>query len=322
MHILINGWFVGQSTAGSGQYVEHLLAYLPRQAPQTRFSLLLPVAKSATLAHWQDRWPGIELVPHTLPSLPENLAKLWWEQIIVPHLARRLAADLLWVPYWAAPYWQPIPVAVTVHDLIPYLLPAYRGGLLQRVYTALVAYTARRAAAVITVSHASARDVIQHLHIPSERVHVVYHGPNQGSTEPPDAEWLAAIRQKYSLPERYFLYLGGFDARKNVAATLHAYQRYLARGGDPAVKLVIAGRLPQIDSAFAPDPQKIAAELNLLNQVQFGGFVPDADKPALYALSTAYIFPSLYEGFGMMVLEAMGAGTPVVTSAHPAARVL
>ncbi len=322
MHILINGWFVGQSTAGSGQYVEHLLAYLPRQAPQTRFSLLLPVAKSATLAHWQDRWPGIELVPHTLPPLPKNLAKLWWEQVTVPQIARRLAADLLWVPYWAAPYWQPIPVAVTVHDLIPYLLPAYRGGLLQRVYTALVAYTARRAAAVITVSHASARDVIQHLHIPSERVHVVYHGPNQGSTEPPDAEWLAAIRQKYSLPERYFLYLGGFDARKNVAATLHAYQRYLARGGDPAVKLVIAGRLPQIDSAFAPDPQKIAAELNLLNQIQFGGFVPDADKPALYALSTAYIFPSLYEGFGMMVLEAMGAGTPVVTSAHPAARVL
>jgi len=322
MHILINGWFVGQSTAGSGQYVEHLLAYLPRQAPQTRFSLLLPVAKSATLAHWQDRWPGIELVPHTLPPLPKNLAKLWWEQVTVPQIARRLAADLLWVPYWAAPYWQPIPVAVTVHDLIPYLLPAYRGGLLQRVYTALVAYTARRSAAVITVSHASARDVIQHLHIPSERVHVVYHGPNQAPTEPLDAEWLAAIRQKYSLPERYFLYLGGFDARKNVAATLHAYRRYLDRGGDPAVKLVIAGRLPQIDSAFAPDPQKIAAELNLLNQIQFGGFVPDADKPALYALSTAYIFPSLYEGFGMMVLEAMGAGTPVVTSAHPAARVL
>jgi len=320
MHILINGWFVGHSTAGSGQYIEHLLATLPHQAPQTRFSLLLPLAQSDSLAQWQNRWPGIELVPHALPPLPENLAKLWWEQILVPQLARRMAADLLWVPYWAAPYWQPIPVAVTVHDLIPYLLPAYRGGLLQRVYTKLVAHTARRSAAVITVSHASARDVIQQLHIPGERVHVVYHGPNQALTDPPDAAWLVAIRQKYNLPKRYFLYLGGFDARKNVAATLHAYRRYLDRGGDPAVKLVIAGRLPQTDSAFAPDPQKIAAELDLLQQVQFSGFVPDADKPALYTLSTAYIFPSLYEGFGMMVLEAMGAGTPVLTSASSADR--
>ncbi len=314
MHIVINGWFVGQSTAGSGQYVHHLLDYLPRQTPTPRLSLVLPVRKTDDVAAWRARWPSVEMIAQPLIALPQNLAKLCWEQVTMPLLARQLAADVLWVPYWAAPLWQPVPVAVTVHDLIPRLLPAYRGGLAQRLYTGLVSWTARRSAAVMTVSHASARDIVEQLRVPGERVHVVYHGPNQEATVQVDAPMLAAIRQKYHLPERFFLYLGGFDVRKNISSTLHAYQRYLERGGDPVVKLVIAGQLPATDSAFTPAPQKIAAELNLLNQVQFCGWIDDMDKPALYALGAAYIFPSLYEGFGMMLLEAMQAGTPVVTS--------
>ena len=314
MQIAINGWFVGQTHAGMGQYLHHLLDYLPSQAPQTRFSLLLPVRRGEEIAPWRARWPGIELIAQPLLPLPENLAKLWWEQVTTPRLAKQLGAAVLWVPYWSAPWWQPTPVTVTVHDLIPYLLPIYRGGVLQRLYTALVSATTLRASAVITVSHASARDIVQHLRIPADRVHVVYHGPNQADTLRLDAPYLAAIREQYKLPDRFFLYLGGFDARKNIRSTLLAYQKYLARGGDPTVKLVIAGKLPAVDSAFFPDPQKIAAELDLGAQVQFCGWVAEADKPALYALSLGYIFPSLYEGFGMMVLEAMQAGTPVVVS--------
>jgi glycosyltransferase involved in cell wall biosynthesis len=199
--------------------------------------------------------------------------------------------------------------------LIPLLLPAYRGGVLQRAYTALVSRTAQRAAAVIAVSEAARKDVITLLGISPERVHAVLHGPNQPAAAP-TSEQLAAIRQKYALPQRFFLYLGGFDVRKNVGATLEAYRGYLDRGGDPSVRLVIAGKLPSADSAFFPDPQKKAAELQLGESVHFCGWIDEADKPALYALATAYIFPSLYEGFGMMVTEAMQAGAPVVTSAR------
>jgi glycosyltransferase involved in cell wall biosynthesis len=124
------------------------------------------------------------------------------------------------------------------------------------------------------------------------------------------------VRARYRLPERYFLYLGSFEVRKNVRNILLAYRRYLDRGGDPAVALVIAGQLPARHTAFAPDPQKIAAELNLQDQVRFCGWVAEKDKPALYVLATAYLFPSLYEGFGMMLLEAMQAGAPVITSGH------
>ena len=316
--IAINGWFAGDSTSGSGQYINHLLMNLAQMAPEARFSLLLPTGRSVPPVHDQAaaEWPNIDLVRVSVPPLPHNLAKLWWEQISVPQAARRLGTDVLFVPYWAAPYWQPLPTVVTVHDLIPLLLPEYRGGLLQRAYTNLVSRTARRAAAVITVSEAASRDVVTHLGIPSDRVSAVLHGPNQEGSTPPSAEQLAAVREKYGLPQRYFLYLGGFDVRKNVKSILHAYRRYLERGGDPQVRLVIAGKLPQADSAFFPDPQKIAAELQLGTSVQFCGWIDEADKPALYASASAYIFPSLYEGFGMMIAEAMQAGAPVVTSAR------
>jgi glycosyltransferase involved in cell wall biosynthesis len=310
MHVAINGWFAGRSATGSGQYIDQLLLHLPPCAPGVRWSLLLPATQpgSGTLPS------GVEQVTAALPRLPKNLAKLWWEQVTVPRLARQLRAHVLWVPYWAAPLWQPLPVVVTVHDLIPALLPLYRGGWLQRRYTDLVTLTARRATAIITVSQASARDIVEHLQVAAERVHVVHHGPNQGEKERPDAPVLAAVRQRRQLPDRFFLYLGGFDVRKNVEGTLAAYRRYLDRGGDPAIHLVIAGQLPAIDTPFTPDPQKIAAELGLTDQVHFCGWVDEAEKSALYALATAFIFPSLYEGFGMMVLEAMRAGTPVVTS--------
>jgi glycosyltransferase involved in cell wall biosynthesis len=316
--IAINGWFAGDMSSGSGQYVNHLLANLAAAAPGARFSLLLPAGSSGApkIAEAATEWPGVDLVHVSLPPLPRQLAKLWWEQVSVPQAAQRLGADVLWVPYWAAPAWQPVPTVVTIHDLIPLLLSAYRGGLLLRAYTALVSRTARRAVAVIAVSEAAKRDIVAHLCIPEERVFAVLHGPNQEGTAAATPAQLAAVRSKYGLPSRFFLYLGGFDVRKNVGATLQAYRRYLDRGGDADVRLVIAGKLPAEDSAFFPDPQKIAAELQLGASVQFCGWIDEVDKPALYALAAAYIFPSRYEGFGMMVIEAMQAGVPVVTSAR------
>jgi glycosyltransferase involved in cell wall biosynthesis len=284
---------------------------MPARAPGAAWTLLLPPGIDAPA------WTGVDAVQIGLPRLPENLRKLWWEQVAVPAAARRLGADVLWVPYWAGPLWQPCPVVVTVHDLIPLLIPAYRRSVLHRAYTSLVSFTARRAAAVITVSKASARDVVEHLGIRRDRVPPIHHGPNAPEGRPQAAastEDVARVRQKYKLPERYFLYLGGFDARKNVSGILAAYARYLARGGDPAVKLVIGGKLPEVDSDFAPDPQRAAHALGIAEQVIFLGWVDEADKTALYAAAVAFLFPSLYEGFGMPVLEAMAAGAPVVTS--------
>ncbi len=313
MHIAVNGWFIGQQTTGSGQYLHHLLDHLPRQHDGIRISVYAPT--NAIDPKWHTHWPQTTLEPVDVPGIPGNLQKVWWEQVAFPRAAYRDRVDVAWTPYWGAPYWQPVPVVVTVHDVIPMLLPAYRGGLQHQAYTRLVAMTAKRSAAVITVSHASAHDIVQQLGIPPERVHVVYHGPNNRENDSDDAATLALVRSKYDLPGRYFLYLGGFDVRKNVRGIVLAYQKYLSDGGDPDVKLVMAGSTPKNESQFIEDPRHVVAECQLEDQVRFPGWIDEADKPALYALATAFVFPSLYEGFGMMALEAMAAGTPVITSA-------
>ena len=320
MRILINGWFWGQSTTGSGQYLHRLVEHLARQQSGATFTLLTPQGgeRGLGIGH-RDAQSPIPNPQSPIPNLPRPLAKLYWEQIAVPAAARRLGADLLFVPYWAAPLWQPVPTVVTVHDLIPLLLPLYRGGTLNRLYTRLVSLTAQRAAAVITVSHAGARDVTTHLRIAPARVFPIHHGPNVATQPRPDSHELAAIRAKYALPKRYFLYLGGFDVRKNVEGILAAYRRYLEKGGDPVVKLVLAGKLPGVDTPFFPDPLRMAAALGISEHLHCAGWVDEADKPLLYAGAVAYLFPSHYEGFGMMLLEAMAAGCPVITSQSPSA---
>ena len=342
MHIVVSGWFWGQPNTGSGQYLHRLLPNLaerkasedasgqnsPTQQPYgkgpVRYTLLLPKTPKTNeyIYSLSPNSTPLTTVVSPPPRLPRQLAKLYWEQVTVPRCAQRLGADLLLVPYWAAPLWQPTPTVVTVHDLIPLLLPSYRGGLPGRLYTRLVSNTARRCSAVLTVSEASRRDIIDHLGLPEQRVFSVHHGPNSEDGEEareagdPNLPRHRQVARKYSLPERYFLYLGGFDVRKNVLGIVRAYRRYLDLGGDPAVQLVLAGKLPPADTAFFPDPQRLVNQLDLTDQVCFIGWVGEEDKAPLYAGATAFLFPSSYEGFGMMLLEAMAAGTPVITSSE------
>ena len=240
-----------------------------------------------------------------------KLAKLWFEQVSFPLACRRF--DLAHVPYFGSPLFPTTPTVVTIHDLIPLILPAYRGSLLVRAYTRLVAAAARRADAVIADSQASKRDIVRLLGMPSHRVHVVYLAASEHFRPVKDAALLEAVRRKYGLPDRYILYLGGFDCRKNVATLIQAFAHLpICRPAD--LKLVIAGRLPERDTPFFPNPRRLAEELGLEERVVFTGWVAEEDKPALYSGAMAFVFPSLYEGFGLPVLEAMACGALVLAS--------
>lgn len=304
--VLVNGWFWGQDTTGSGQYVQQLAQQLPQVAPATTWGLVTPRPLAAA-----DVPTGWEVIVAPPPAWlrSANLSKLWFEQIGFSRACRHWHADLAHVPYWAAPLWAPCPIVVTIHDLIPLLLPAYRGGLPQRAYTWLVSRSAQRARLVLTDSLASQRDIVEHLRIPQARVRVTYLAPGAHYQRVTEPARLAAVRARYQLPARFVLYMGGFDARKNVSAVLEAFaqavqQQMLA----PDVMLVIAGRLPAQDSAFAPDPRPAAVSLGIEARVVFTGWVDEADKPALYSLAEVFIFPSLYEGFGLTPLEALACG--------------
>ena len=231
MRIAVNGWFHDQLATGSGQYLDALAECLPRAGEGSKFIVVKAQADDAATRRHGDntlspKLYAIRLTRTPFDHLNSNLAKLWFEQVTFPRACRRLRADVAFVPYWGSPWWQPCPVVVTVHDLIPLLLPLYRGGMLQRAYTALVSRTARRAAAVLTDSEASKRDIIAHLGIPAERVHAIHLAADPRYRPVTDRDELARIRVKYGLPDGPFLlYLGGFDARKNVGRTIEAYAR-------------------------------------------------------------------------------------------------
>jgi glycosyltransferase involved in cell wall biosynthesis len=313
MRIVVNGWFHDQLATGSGQYLEALAEWLPRAGEGHEFIVVkVQAGDAATRRHGENtmshRPYHIRQARTPFDRINANLAKLWFEQVTFPRACRRLRADVAFVPYWGSPWWRPCPVVVTVHDLIPLLLPLYRGGMLQRAYTALVSRTARRAAAVLTDSEASQRDIIARLGVPAERVHAIHLAADPRYRPVSDPAELARIRTKYDLPDAPFLlYLGGFDARKNVGRMIEAYARMRTgdRGQESAIRLVVAGKLPTTDTPFTPDPRPVAARLGVDDCVHCIGWVDEADKPALYSLALGTVFVSEYEGFGLPVLEAM-----------------
>jgi glycosyltransferase involved in cell wall biosynthesis len=302
---VVNGWFFASLTAGSGQYLAALIRWLPKVGDRHEFILVRNPKRSSDSTippGWQ-----VQIVSTPFDSSSENLAKLWFEQIAFPRSCQRLQADVAWTPYWGSSWWRPCPVVVTVHDLIPLLLPAYRGALLQRTYTGLVSRAARRAAAILTDSEASRGDIVRVLKAHPNRVHTIPLATEEGSSSAVD------VRARYSLPdEPFLLYFGGFDVRKNLSRTLEAYARLLERleqAGQALPKLVIAGRLPRGDSTFAPDPRPIIERLRIDQHVHLTGWVDEHDKPALYSQALAVLFLSEYEGFGLPVLEAMAAAS-------------
>lgn len=309
MRVVVNGWFLDQTLTGSGQYLGALAAVLPRigaEGGPHELILALPAFRPQP-ASLPSGWRSVS-IRTPFDRLNIDLTKLWFEQVAFPGLCRRLGADVGFVPYWGSPWLRPCPMVVTVHDLIPRLLPLYRGGSLQRAYTRLVSATARRAAAIITDSESSKRDIVAHLGIPAGRVFAIPLAAD-GCREDAFQVDKADVRRRLNLPPgRFLLYLGGFDARKNVLRTVQGYAQLVARmtveGAEPPA-LVMAGKLPAVDSAFAPDPRPLIRTLGVADRIHFAGRVDETDKAALYRMAEGVLFISEYEGFGLPVLEAM-----------------
>ncbi len=307
MRIAVNAWFLDQPGTGSGQYLRNLLHAMRAVASGHQFLLVTPLDRfDLQVPELQ-----VEFWPFRSRRWRSNPGKVWFEQVSFPRVCRRWGADVAHVPYWGSPLKPSVPTVATVHDLIPLLLPAYRGGVLVRLYTRLVAASARRATMVLTDSQASKQDIEEHLHLPSERVHCVYLAVD-GHFSPEPAPDDDAIRRHYDLPHRYVLYLAPHDVRKNVAALVEAFATVAQADDD--VLLVIGSKLPERDSPLFFDPRPLVAALGIEDDVRFIGWVDEAHKPALYRGAACAVFPSRYEGFGLPVLEALACGTPLVAS--------
>lgn len=243
----------------------------------------------------------------TLRSIP--LRRLWTHARLGP-TARRDHPGVLFVPSHVIPIVHPPVCVVTLHDLGYLAFPeahTARRRLELHLTTRWSLHAARR---VIAISSATRNDLVQHYGADPARIDVVHHGLG-GEFRPAEPEAIAAVRAHYQLPANYLLYIGTIQPRKNLARLIAAFAQALAApGAPPDLQLVIAGRRGWLTEQI----ERQAVALGIGRRVRFLGYLPDADLPALISGALAFTFPSLYEGFGMPVLEAMACGTPVLCS--------
>lgn len=197
----------------------------------------------------------------------------------------------------------------TIHDLIFRFFPEYHLPLNRWYLSFMLPRFMQRADAIIAVSEHTRGDVSRLMGIPRERITVVYEGVHPAFHPIHEPEELMRVREKYRLPERFILYLSTIEPRKNISGLLHAYRCLLDRG-DTTLDLVVAGRKGWL---YEPVFQAVR-ELGLEERVHFTGWVAEGDAPALFNAAQVFVYPSLYEGFGLPPLEAMACGTPVVCS--------
>ena len=200
---------------------------------------------------------------------------------------------------------------VTVHDVIPLILPATFTPRQRTIARIALARVRRRADRVIVPSHAVKRDVVRHARFPEDRVVVTPEACDPRFRPVRSEGGLRDVAARYGLPSRYLLAVGTLEPRKNLTALLEAFAR-LRRGGavDPDLRLVLAGARGWLDEPIF----RTVRALGLERAVHLPGFIDDDDLPAVYSGAALFVFPSLYEGFGLPPLEAMACGVPVVTS--------
>lgn len=305
MHVALNAYFWNRPDTGSGQYLRQLVYHLNRLVSDLDITLVYPHAEPPA---------GVPPSVHVRPVVTRTgqLGKIWFEQIGFPRAAARAGADMAHVPYWGPPLQSPLPLVVTVHDLITMRQREYRRGLRARLYNALVATAARGAGQVITDSAFSRQEIVEHLQIPEEHVTAIPLATAPQYRAQSELLLDMAVRRKYDLPEFYVLYLGGYTLHKNVPTLLHAYT-YVAQAMGEDYPLVLAGRKPE-PGANTPDYDDYVSRLQLGKSVRWIGYVDEEDKPALYRSALCFAYPSRYEGFGLPPLEAMACGVPVVTT--------
>ncbi|MFQ5740555.1 MAG: glycosyltransferase family 4 protein [Acidobacteriota bacterium] len=300
MRIAFDATTLRRPQTGIGYYTEHLLHHLLTESHGDEILLISngTIETSTTLAEAARIQRG-----HPFPV--RNL----WLQTLAPLVLLQSGAEVAHFTNSIAPLLKSVPTVVTIHDMSLRLFPHFHPR--RRVLTRpLVTLTARRADAVIAVSHSAKRDIVDLTGVPAEKVHVIYEAAAPVFEPILEGQVLEEVRLRYGLGNRLLLHVGTIEPRKNLVSLVAAFAQ-LKKEKVPH-QLVCAGAL----GWGYREVKRQIRRLEIGKHVRLLGYVPVADLPALYNLAEAFIFPSFHEGFGLPVLEAMACGTPVITAGH------
>lgn len=304
MRIAIDGRMYGAaSTTGIGVYIEQLTSHLFRLDQKNEYVLLL---QTPVLKHFKAPRPSITAVAADIPWYS------WSEQVLLPRILRRIRPAGIHFPHFNVPLITAAPFIVTIHDTTAQRFPGPRvkhSIIRQTGYRKVFNHALQQSRSIIAISHHTKEQLIRDHGVPVEKIEVIYLGVDPGFNQPVSIERVKAVQEKYSIRKPYLLYVGVWRDHKNLEGLVSAFgvlrQRYgleyqLVLGGTPDQ------RYPEIIAAV----NHSAYRADIIQT----GFVPDDALAALYRGAAAFILPSFSEGFGLVALEALAAGTRVVAS--------
>ena len=308
MRIGLSTLMIQRGKTGVAQYVFALLRALQLQANSHRFTLFV---LEEDLPLFDFLGGKMTLVPVDERYRPA-VRNIYWHQRFLPGLAREHRLDLLHVPsYRRLLARRPCPLIATIHDLAPFRVPGKYDWKRMFYGRVVVRWLARRQDRIIAVSHNTAQDLMTFFKLPKQRINVIHNGLDHqrfcpGSTEPARSR----VAKHYNIHQPFFLYVARLEhPGKNHLRLISAFERFKQSSG-ASIKLVFGGSdwhgAEAIHTAIRNSPQR--------SDVHCLGFVADDELPDLYRAATAFVYPSLYEGFGMPPVEAMACGCPVICS--------
>lgn len=290
------------SRTGVARYLSNILREMAQLEPENDY-LLFFQNKKADDAMLSQKCFHSQLV--NVPFPPRK--KVPWEQIWFPRYLKRTDADILFSPSYSTPLFSPIRTVVTIHDITYEVNPKWFHPKERFKMRVLTRAAARRADHIIAVSEATKKDLINYYKISPEEISVIYEASSEEFKHLNVDK--VKVREKYKLKRDFFLYVGSFFTRRNIPLLIKAFRYVLEE--IPNTELLLIGQ----DRSHPPlELNKLLAGNRLEEKVKWLEYVPEADLVSLYNLTTAFIYPSSYEGFGLPVLEAMSCGTPVITS--------
>ena len=298
MRVCLDAHMLGEQETGNETYVAGLAPVLACLPDVECLAAIKPGAK----------------VPQDWGSNPLNITALRpsgdWPRLMyaLPRLCRTWRADVLHVTY-NGPFFSPCPVVVTVHDVIFKRYPAFFSARDRLLFATLLRLTLRRAAAIITDSESSRRDIVTFYPFTGDKIHVVPLAVSPAFQVEIPYERRQAVCARYHIDSPFILAVGNLQPRKNLSRLTTAFRHLLAAGLNNQ-RLVLVGNDAFRSAQFRAEVQDLIQS----GQLVLPGYVPEEDLPALYREAAVFVYPSLYEGFGLPILEAMACGTPVVTS--------
>ncbi|MBZ0318287.1 MAG: glycosyltransferase family 4 protein [Anaerolineae bacterium] len=300
-HIAINAHLLGRGagyrSAGIHRYIYGVLSNLPALDETLRYTVLLNHPLQTELEERRGMF-----------NTDDPKRRIVWEQVVQPFALWQIKPDLYHAMAFVAPRFVPCPFVVTVYDLSFIRYPQVLSGARRKYLQLLTRSTCERAARVIAISESTAHDLVELMGIPRAKIDVAVPGISHDfCLLPPDE--VAAFRRKHNLPERFFFFLGTLEPRKNLPMLLRAYAQ-LPRSDREAVHLILGGGKGWMyDEIFATITQH-----QLADTVHVPGFVDAEALVWWYNAAEAFVYPTLFEGFGIPIVEAMACGTPVIAS--------